>query len=479
MMHKRKERKPNPILDDKTAELLFRRDDSMDLGSLKSMITGTVSLEDLVQYPLSDINAINEMLTTIRELVVNHDTRKRMQAVAEAFSIKYDEFYQKVQEYVEAQRADSYSQQRIVRELSGFIGNIAEAAGNLPLDVGSVQFKSKILDEVASNFNRMMEERQDSAKAFFEYIIKLNERIQEKASQGKDKKKVQPAWLAHDDDGMSYQQLKELVDVKELMKFKQYVPTVTAIAAAISPYLRHAEEAIKGKYCEPIIVPKEENCLIIRNGRTPNWRGYVPNNTHLDSDQRVEVLEGVNNGGKTIDMKKAMCIAIAALSGSWVPADYVKVSLRDHIVLRQKGKGDVISAMQQDCRNVKEATPPDGEYWLIGLDETFTSTERRGGRALLYGLITYVAEQGHSLLITSSHYLGMDKFFSVDGRVVFKHFPFERKQGKNGEIEITFPYKKQDGSLSDVKYALAVAASKGFDKKTIEYAQERLVSPQK
>ena len=361
MMHKRKERKPNPILDDKTAELLFRRDDSMDLGSLKSMITGTVSLEDLVQNPLNDINAINERLTTIRELVVNHDTRKRMQAVAEAFSIKYDEFYQKVQEYVEAQRADSYSQQRIVRELSGFIGNIAEAAGNLPLDVGSVQFKSKILDEVASNFNRMMEERQDSAKAFFEYIIKLNERIQEKASQGKDKKKVQPAWLAHDDDGMSYQQLKELVDVKELMKFKQYVPTVTAIAAAISPYLRHAEEAIKGKYCEPIIVPKEENCLIIRNGRTPNWRGYVPNNTHLDSDQRVEVLEGVNNGGKTIDMKKAMCIAIAALSGSWVPADYVKVSLRDHIVLRQKGKGDVISAMQQDCRNVKEATPPDGE----------------------------------------------------------------------------------------------------------------------
>ena len=468
MMKKKKQQAQNPILDDKTAQLLFMKDAFVDLDFLDVKIQGTLTIEDLVQNPLTDVGAINERLTTIGELVANPDARKRLEAAVDAFVLfgnnynnNYNKFYQKAEEYVATQSADVYSRQRVTDELVNLIEKIATPAWNLPVTLGQIQFKSKTLSESAYIFNRMMEEN-GPARAFFEYVIETNEKIaaiiSEKAGN----------------EGISYDQLKGLIDMEGLSKFKQAASAVQAIAFAVSPYLVQAEKAVKEKYCEPIIVPREENCLTIRNGRNRNWRNSVPNHTYLDSRHSVEILEGVNNGGKTFDMKKAFYIAIAALSGSWVPADYARVSVRDKIVLRQKGKGDVISAMQQDCRNVKEATPPDGEYWLIGLDETFTSTERRGGRALLYGLINSVLDQGHSLLITSSHYLGLNSAFGSDGRVAFNHFPFERKKAKGKKIEIVFPYTKRQGQLKDIKYALEVAAANGFDKKVIEYAEQRL-----
>ena len=182
-------------------------------------------------------------------------------------------------------------------------------------------------------------------------------------------------------------------------------------------------------------------------------------------------------------MKKAFSLAIMALSGSWVPAGYARVSIRDKIILREKGQGDVISAMQQDCRNVKETTPSDGGYWLIGLDETFTSTERKGGEALVYGtiqvygalqLVQSVLGQGQSLLIMSSHYLGLSNYFTEDQRVTFNHFPFRKEIGVDGATNLVFPYKKQKGPLQDHAYAIAVASSKGFDQTILEYAKQRI-----
>ena len=110
------------------------------------------------------------------------------------------------------------------------------------------------------------------------------------------------------------------------------------------------------------------------------------------------------------------------------------------------------------------------------MDETFTSTERRGGEALTYGLIQYVLDHGNSLLIMSSHYPALSYSLAGDQRVSFNHFPFERQpsEREEGKLVVTFPHKKQTGPLRDYSYAIAVSSSLGFDEQVLAFAEQRL-----
>lgn len=149
-----------------------------------------------------------------------------------------------------------------------------------------------------------------------------------------------------------------------------------------------------------------------------------------------------------------------------------------------------MSAFEQDCESANECTPVDGqyrftgrewrldelapkngEYWLIGLDETFTSTEKVGGAALTYGLINMVLGQGNSLMVLSSHYPELHQVLRDTPGVAFTHFPFEVKGGN----EVVFPHVKHDGPMRDYSYAIAVARAHKFpDARILELAEQRL-----
>ncbi len=247
-------------------------------------------------------------------------------------------------------------------------------------------------------------------------------------------------------------------------------------------YIELADIAYTNHWTRPEIVPREDNCLIIRNGYFhplgQRRGGMIPNDTylnlHLSNEHRIEVLEGVNMGGKTIDMKKALYVATLALSGSFVPATYARVSVRDKIILRGKGDGQDQSAFQQDVARVNEIVPPDGKYWLSALDEPFTSTEADGGMYLTGGVIKTVAEQGRSLLILSSHYPSLIEIVGDLPQTTFNNFPFVVEGEK-----VSFPHKKQPGNLKEFAYGIAVAKSKGFDEATLRYASEYIQNPTK
>ena len=122
----------------------------------------------------------------------------------------------------------------------------------------------------------------------------------------------------------------------------------------------------------------------------------------------------------------------------------------------------------QDCDHVLSCYPKEGEYWMVAMDETFTSTEKDGGAALTYGLVRSILDQGNSVLILSSHYPVLNSKLTIDG-VNFNHFPFE--ETSEG---VTFPHAKQTGSLNDYSYAIKVAKHHKFDEKIIGFAEQRL-----
>lgn len=548
------------VLDEKTRKIIFRSSDTLSYAI--DSVVYSFSVKEIIETPLTDLNAINERLDGIEELVNDEKLRKHLSNISETFRVFSDigtdsekDFYKVLSEFVAEEKKDEFEQERLAERLANSIGHMASIKesgpfnlNELPSDFGKSEFKTKSLEKLAKQYSRFIGKRTEGPiKRVFRYVIHLNERIElydkinllveriddtlgfpevyirikedvpdkEKAFKKRVKtlkricneskklrklldkgetssedivKKVEEVdkykeqaeeilseRISYYEIKITYEQVRNLIDIKTLLGFKKDLKKAGDFYQKITTFVLLAEEAIKNDYTRPEVVPKEENCLIIRKGKgiEAGYReGVIPNDTYLDDKTRIEVLEGPNNGGKTFDIKKAMYLAAKALTGSFVPADYLKVSVRDRIVLREKGVGDIISAMQSDCRNTKEIFPPEGEYWLIGADEAFTSTEKKGGEALVYGLINSILDQENSLMIMSSHYTNLSDAFKDDSRVNFQHFTFEKDDG-----EVTFPHKKVNGSLpvEDREYAIAVAESFGFKpEKLLQYAKERM-----
>jgi DNA mismatch repair ATPase MutS len=303
---------------------------------------------------------------------------------------------------------------------------------------------------------------------------------------------------------LDYQQVYDLImpSFEALPKSKTLKERMESVSEELGCYVFFAKEAIQNKYVKPEVVPREENCLEIKNGR---WgavkgkakkdqkgtvNGTIGNDVILIDGKRVEVIEGPNDAGKTFSgIMMPVYIAARAQAGMFVPAEYVRTSIRDKIILREKGTGGELSAFQEDSKNVRESTFDDNLYVLRGLDETFTSTERTGGRALVYGLVKHSIEQERTLTILSSHYLGLNEDLEDCPEVMFSHFPFEREINKmtgipradtpHNRIIISFPYKKvtnQPLPKEEWMYALLLAEKHGVNSDMIQYAAQRLES---
>lgn len=476
---KKPKKKQNSILDERTKKIIFGKDKS---NRLFDGLSQGPSLEEYTQNPLTNLEEINERLDTIGELVEDKNLRGKITNISNVFGYDYKSLYESLEAFLGVgDLKDGYSGEKYTRKLRSKIDYLADAIEELPGDFGKTKFKTKNLERLAQEYAGLISGKiSHDLGQFFNYITELNEQIKQFEPKQEDGEKIAEA----EEKGISYDQLAKLVDEDKFHQFAEVPSLMKPFHQSISPFLSLADEAIRKNYTRPEVVAKQYNCLIIKQGKYDKLSsrdGVKPNDTYLEDGVNVEVLEGVNDGGKTIDMKKSLYISIRALSGSWVPAEYAKVSIRDKIILREKGTGDAISAFQQDGKSTKETNPNKGEYWLIGMDEAFTSTEYVGGEALTYGLCHSVLDQSKSLLIISSHYSELSLSFREDDRVKFVHFPFERKQSKRVEngIEVVFPYEKQDGPLQDYKYAIAVANSQGFDQKTLAYAEQRLAMKEK
>lgn len=521
MAEPRKKGNDSSVLEDRTSRLLFSGSDSY----LSNLDPVQAELENMARTPLSDVSAINSRLDAIGELVYDDALRSSFSAIASALepsriSVFYSDLAESLK-HVDRRGVPSYYWERV----RNGIKQIAEAGAGLPALIGHSGYKSEIIADLGNEFDTLMKALGTDVKAFFECFSQADAALtalesafmEKKEARNRSAKEEDAAYLeawkanarsqgASEDDIDSEVRAAELLqslgrrispssanevneppvlewivqnfNVKKSAELAVVFSKFTPVYKGMFIFSSLAQEAVDGNYVRPEVVEKSENCLIIKGGRylSGSSENVIPNPTELTGSVRVEVLEGVNDGGKTFDMRKALYIAARALAGMWVPAEYAKVSVRDKIILRMKGRGDTISALQQDCRSATECLPPSGEYWLAGMDETFRSTEAHGGEMLTAGFIDSVVEQGSSLLVISSHYPDLSHRYLGNGAVQFNHFAFVKSQDSEGKQVVTFPHVKHAGPLNDYSYALEVARSKSFNPQVLAYAQERIAS---
>lgn len=103
--------------------------------------------------------------------------------------------------------------------------------------------------------------------------------------------------------------------------------------------LAFASCAIDYNYVRPVVVPANENCIHIRNGRNPLQEiivetDFIPNDTMITSDCRVNVVTGPNFSGKSCYTRQVGVLTFMAHIGCFIPCDEARISITDQILAR-------------------------------------------------------------------------------------------------------------------------------------------------
>ncbi|KAL2316742.1 hypothetical protein Fmac_030618 [Flemingia macrophylla] len=118
-----------------------------------------------------------------------------------------------------------------------------------------------------------------------------------------------------------------------ILLFSAYLIKVATFAAELDCFLSMALVARQNNYVRPLLT--EENLLDIKNGRhvlqEMTVDTFIPNDTKIFHDARINIITGPNFSGKSIYIKQVAIIVFLSHIGSFVPADAATVGLTDRI----------------------------------------------------------------------------------------------------------------------------------------------------
>jgi DNA mismatch repair protein MutS len=234
--------------------------------------------------------------------------------------------------------------------------------------------------------------------------------------------------------------------------------------------------AQKYRYVRPEV--HQADRLHIKQGRHPvveaatNVDDFVANDVTLDGDKRqILLITGPNMAGKSTYMRQVALITLMSQIGSYVPAEYAKVSIVDRIFTRIGAADDLIGGrstfmveMAETCHALREATSRS----LILLDEVGRGTSTYDGMALAHAIVEYIHDHIGAKTLFSTHYHELTELERQLARLVNVHAQCIEKDGK-----VVFLHRIVPGG-ADKSYGIHVAELAGLPQPVIHRAKEIL-----
>lgn len=248
--------------------------------------------------------------------------------------------------------------------------------------------------------------------------------------------------------------------------------------ASVDVLCSFASAAINNNYSKPEIAI--DGIIDIKNGRHPvvelmqKDEMFVPNDTYLDlTSNRMAVITGPNMSGKSTYMRQVALITLMAQIGSFVPADYAKISVVDQIFTRIGASDDLTAGqstfmveMSEVADIVKHAT----KNSLVILDEVGRGTSTFDGISIARAVSEYISTSkslGCKTLFATHYHELIELENELDG---VKNFSVAVKQRGDS---IKFLRKIVPGGV-DESYGIEVAKLAGLPPKIINRAKSLL-----
>ena len=226
----------------------------------------------------------------------------------------------------------------------------------------------------------------------------------------------------HEDEVLNAQYKSRELEYKLYCDFKEYskeyVSQIRVLAESIAKLdvlNSFATTALEHNYCKPEI--DDSTDFIVKNGRHPVLElvlplgEYVANDLEISSDStdktQFMILTGPNMAGKSTFMRQNALIALMAQTGSYVPAESVKLGIVDKIFTRVGASDDLtlgqstfMVEMVETAYILNSATPKS----LILLDEIGRGTSTYDGVAIAWSVAEYIVNTLKSRCIFATHY---------------------------------------------------------------------------
>lgn len=261
------------------------------------------------------------------------------------------------------------------------------------------------------------------------------------------------------------------------LSYNRYQRAVKLLAT-LDCYFALAEVANRQGYCRPIILPKEETAIRIRNGRHPVLEQssglqseYVGNDTDITDRMRCVVITGPNMGGKSSYVKQVALIAIMAQLGSFVPAESATLGLLDAVYVRMGAEDDIVryrSTFLREMQETSDILSRATEHSLVVLDELGRGTATHDGAAIATATLRHLLEEKRCPTLFVTHYQPVTQLEDVYREEMRNfHVAFEL----DGEESVVFLYRLSSGPAKK-SYGLNVALLAGVPSDIVARARE-------
>ncbi len=254
--------------------------------------------------------------------------------------------------------------------------------------------------------------------------------------------------------------------------------TATALAE-LDVQLSLAAVARSGRWTRPRLSEKPR--LRIVAGRHPiverlrREEPFVPNDTDLAEERRIQLVTGPNMGGKSTYLRQVATIVLLAQAGSFVPADALELSLVDRIFTRvgaadhlSRGESTFMVEMLESAAILREATARS----LVVLDEVGRGTSTFDGLSIAWAMLEHLHDEREraGFVLFATHYHELTEIALVRPAVVNTTMAVKEVGGR-----VVFLRKVVPGA-ADRSYGIHVAELAGLPEVVIARAREVLAN---
>lgn len=220
----------------------------------------------------------------------------------------------------------------------------------------------------------------------------------------------------------------------------------------------------------------DEMGIEIRGGRHPvvesvSTKPFVPNDTLLNAENKMLMITGPNMGGKSTYMRQVALIVLLSATGSFVPADFVRVGPIDRIFTRIGAADDLASGrstfmveMTETAAILHHAT----QNSLVLMDEIGRGTSTFDGLSLAFAVAKYLSRDIGAFSLFATHYFELTTLNEEIDTIKNKHFAASSEHDS-----IVFLHQLLDGPASQ-SYGIQVAQLAGVPRVVIQMAKEKL-----
>ncbi|XP_048130246.1 DNA mismatch repair protein MSH5 isoform X2 [Rhodamnia argentea] len=262
--------------------------------------------------------------------------------------------------------------------------------------------------------------------------------------------------------------------ILHVLTFSAHLLKSVNFAAELDCFLSLALVARQNNYVRPTLT--DETLLDIQNGRHVLQEmivnTFIPNDTKIFNDGRINIITGPNYSGKSIYVKQVALIVFLSHIGSFVPAESAIVGLTDRIFCATGSK--LMTAEQStfmiDLHQVGMMLRQATSKSLCLLDEFGKGTLNEDGVGLLGGAINHFVtwdEPPKVLVCTHLTELLSENFLPKCEQIKFYTMSVLRSEDSSTDVEdLVFLYRLVPGHTL-LSYGLHCALLAGLPKEVI------------